>query len=80
MSVGDEGNKAARNNQLATLVQWKGRTEARRIVERRQKADGHCTMANEGKKMIQTGVMGSQMVLLPSVILDTSMRTATDTS
>lgn len=76
----DEGNKKARNNQLATVVQWKGRCEAGRMVERIQKADGHCSMANEGKKIIQTGDMGSQMVSLLSWTLDISMRTATDTS
>lgn len=50
------------------------------MVERRKKADGHLSVANEGKKMIQTGDTGSQMLSLPSLILDTSMRTATDTS
>lgn len=76
----DEGNKEARNNQLATVVQWEGRCEAGRRVERIRKVDGCYSMANEWKKMIQTGDIGSQMVSLLSWTLDISMRTATGTS
>lgn len=76
----DEGNKEARNNQLATVVQWEGRCEAGRTVERIRKVDGCYSMANKWKKMIQTWDIGTQMVSLLSWTLDISMRTATGTS
>lgn len=47
------------------------------MVERNQKADGEYSMENEKKKkkkMVQIGDLGSQMLLLPSLILDTRMR------
>lgn len=51
------------------------------MVERNQKADGEYSMENEKKKkMVQIGDLGSQMLLLPSLILDTRMRTVADTS
>lgn len=46
----NEENKAPRDNQFATLVQWNGTSEGRRMVERNQKADGEYSMENEKKK------------------------------
>lgn len=50
------------------------------MVEKSQKSGGDHFTVHEGKKMVEKGDVWNQMLLLPSLILDTCMRIAANTS
>lgn len=53
----NEESKAARNNQLDTLVQMKRISDIGRVVEKSQKPDGDHSTVHEGEKMVEKGDM-----------------------